>query len=70
MDKNSHFKIYMERPQKLVGVIVKPNGKPRNSLYFRVYREHSWLRLEHLVVPIVSVHRFKELESPTHLCLI
>ena len=38
MDKNSHFKVYMERPQKLVGVIVKPNGKPRNSLHFRVYK--------------------------------
>ena len=38
MDKNSHFKVYMERPQKLVGVIIKPNGKPRNSLHFRVYK--------------------------------
>ena len=38
MDRNSHFKVYMEQPQKLVGVIVKPNGKPRNSLHFRVYK--------------------------------
>ena len=37
MDKNSHFKVNTERPQKLVGVIVKLNGKPRNSLHFRVY---------------------------------
>ena len=38
MDKNSHFKVYMEQPQKLVRVIVKRNGKPRNSLHFRVYK--------------------------------
>ena len=38
MDKNSHCKVYMERPQKLVGVIVKLNGIPRNSLHFRVYK--------------------------------
>ena len=38
MDKNLQFKVYMERPQKLVRVIVKPNGKPRNSLHFRVYK--------------------------------
>ena len=36
--KNSHFKVYTEQPQKLVGVIIKPNGKPRNSLHFRVYK--------------------------------
>ena len=38
MDKISHLKVYTERPQKLVGGIVKPNGKPRNSLHFRVYK--------------------------------
>ena len=27
MDKNSHFKVYTEQPQKLVGMIVKPNEK-------------------------------------------
>ena len=39
MDKNWHFKECTERPQKLVGVIVKLNGKPRNSLHFRVYKD-------------------------------
>ena len=38
MDKNSHFKVYREQLQKLVGVIVKQSGKPRNSLHFRVYK--------------------------------
>ena len=38
MDKNSHFKANTERPQKLVGMIVKPNEKPKNSLHFRVYK--------------------------------
>ena len=27
MDKNSHFKVSTERPQKLVGMVIKPNGK-------------------------------------------
>ena len=27
MDKNSHFKVSTERPQKLVRMIIKPNGK-------------------------------------------
>ena len=38
MDKNLHFKVYTEQPQKLVGVIVKLNSKHRNSLHFRVYK--------------------------------
>ena len=38
MDKNSHFKVNMERPQKLVGMIVKPNGKLKSSLHFRVHK--------------------------------
>ena len=70
MDKNSHFKVSTERPQKLVGMIIKPNGKLKNSLHFRGTQVHSRLRLEHLVIPIVSVPGFKELESSTHLCLI
>ena len=32
-------------------------------------QEHSRLRLKHLVIPIISVPGFKELESTTHLCL-
>ena len=27
MDKDSHFKVSTERPQKLVGMVVRPNGK-------------------------------------------
>ena len=38
MDKNSHFKANTERPQKLVGMIVKPNEKSRNSLLLRGYK--------------------------------
>ena len=35
MDKNSHFKVNMEQPQKLVGMIVKPNGKPKIHFILR-----------------------------------
>ena len=38
MDKNPHFKISRERPQKLFGMIIKPNGKLKNSLHFKVHR--------------------------------
>ena len=38
MDKNSHFKVSTERPQKLVEMIVKPNGKLKNSLHFKVHK--------------------------------
>ena len=38
MDKNSHFKVSTERPQKLVGMIVRPNGKLKNSLHFKVHK--------------------------------
>ena len=37
MDKNSHFKANTERPQKLVGMIVKPNEKPKIH-YFKVHK--------------------------------
>ena len=33
MDKNSHVKANTERPQKLVGMIVKPNEK-----HFKVHK--------------------------------
>ena len=37
MDKNSHFNVRTEQPQKLVGMVIRPNGK-LNSLHFKVYR--------------------------------
>ena len=37
MDKNSHCKVSTEWPQKLVGTIVKPNGKLKISLHFKVH---------------------------------
>ena len=41
MDKNSHFKVSTEQPQKLVGMIVKPNGKLENSLHFKVHKSRA-----------------------------
>ena len=38
MDKNPHFKVSTERPQKLVGMIVRPNGKLKNSLHSKVHK--------------------------------
>ena len=38
MNKNSHFKINTERPLKLVGGVIKPNGKLKNSLHFKVHK--------------------------------
>ena len=69
MDKNSHFKVNTEQPLKLVGMVVKPNGKNLKIITLLGTQEHSRLRLKHLVVPIISVPGFKELESTTHLCL-
>ena len=37
MDKNLHFKVNTERPQKLVGTIVKLNGKLKIPLHFKVH---------------------------------
>ena len=34
MDKNSNFKVSTERPQKLVGMVVRPNDKLKNSFHF------------------------------------
>ena len=36
MDKNSHFKVSTERP--LVGMVIKPNGKLKNSSHFKVHK--------------------------------
>ena len=38
MDKNSYFKVSTERPQKLVGMIVKPNGNFKISIHFKVHK--------------------------------
>ena len=38
MDKNLHFKVSTEQPLKLVGMVVKPNGKLKNSLHFKVHK--------------------------------
>ena len=72
MDKNSHFTVH--------GTTTKTSRSDRKAerQYLEIHyiseysrdKGHTWLRLEHLVVPIISVHGFKELESPTHLCLI
>ena len=45
MDKNSHFKVSTERPQKLVGMIVKPNGKLKNLLHFKVHKSTAGYNL-------------------------
>ena len=38
MDKNSHFKVNTERPLKLVGMVVKPNGKLKIHYILRYTR--------------------------------
>ena len=38
MDKNSHFKVSTEQPQKLVGMIVRPNGKLKIHYILRYTR--------------------------------
>ena len=38
MDKNSHFKASTKQPQKLVGMVVKPNGKLKIHFIFKAYR--------------------------------
>ena len=45
MDKNSHFKVSTERPLKLVGMVVKPKGKLKNSLHFRVHKSTAGYNL-------------------------
>ena len=38
MDRNSHFKANTEQPQKLVGMIVKPNEKLKIHYILRYTR--------------------------------
>ena len=68
MDKNSHFKVSTKQPQKLVGMVVGPNGKLKIHYTLR----HTGAQLVTLTSSRTShsVLGFKELESTTHLCLI
>ena len=45
MDKNSRFKVSTERPLKLVRMVVKPNGKLKNSLHFKVHKSTAGYNL-------------------------
>ena len=38
MDKNLNFKVNTERPQTLVGMVIRPNDKLKNSFSFKAYR--------------------------------
>ena len=69
MDKNSHFKVSIERPQKLVGMVVRPNDKLK--IHF-ILRHTGAQQVTTLTSSRTSrlVLGFKELELTTHLCLI
>ena len=45
MDKNSHSKVNTERPQKLVGMIVKPNSKNLKFIIFKVHKNTAGYNL-------------------------
>ena len=45
MDKNLHFKLYTEQPRKLVGVIIKLNGKLKNHYIFKVHKSTAGYHL-------------------------
>ena len=38
MDKNSNFKVSTERPQKLVGMVIRSNDKLKIHSIFKAYR--------------------------------
>ena len=69
MDKNLHFEVSTEQPQKLVGMVVRPNSKLKIHFILR----HTGAQQ---VTTLTSSHTsrsvlgFKELELTTHLCLI
>ena len=69
MDKNSHFKVSTIRPQKLVGMVVRPNG---NFKIHYILRHTGAQKVTTLTSSCTSrpVLGFKKLESTTHLCLI
>ena len=45
MDKKSDFKVSTEQPLKLVGMVVKPNGKTKNSLHFKIHKSAAGYNL-------------------------
>ena len=58
-----------ERPKKLVGMVVGPNGKLKINFILRDTgaQQVKTLTSSHTSLSILG---FKELESTTHLCLI
>ena len=38
MNKNSNFKVSTDRPQKLVGMVARPNDKLKIRFIFKAYR--------------------------------
>ena len=69
MDKNSNFKVSAERPQKLVGMVVRSNDKLKIHFILRHTgaQQVTTLTSSHTSHSILG---FKELELTTHLCLI
>ena len=69
MDKNSNFKASTERPQKLVGMVVRPNDKLK--IHF-ISRHTGAQQVTTLTSSRTSrsILGFKELELTTHLHLI
>ena len=69
MDKNSNFKVSAERPQKLVGMVVRSNDKLK--IHF-ILRHTGAQQVKTLTSSCTSrsILGFKELELTTHLCLI
>ena len=69
MDKKLNFKVSTKRPQKLVGMVNRPN----NKLKIHFISRHTGAQQ---VTTLTSSHTsrsilgFKELELTTHLCLI
>ena len=69
MDKNLHFRASTEQPQKLVGMVVGPNGKLKIHFILR----HTGAQQVTTLTSSRTSHSilgFKELESTTNLCLI
>ena len=69
MDKNSNFKVSTERPQKLVGMVIRPNDKLKIHFILRHTgaQQVTTLTSSHTSHSILG---FKELELTTQLCLI
>ena len=70
MDKNSHFKV-----KQITTAETSWKGRQARRIKVKIIKfqgtqEHTRLRSRHLVVTVVLVPGFKELEPTTHLCLI